>query len=474
MDNGNNVVYVDLDGTFTKLDMLYESVLVLLAKNPLNVFMLPIWLLRGVAWLKSQIAQRAIPDVSSIPLNPQLLSFLTEQRRLGKRIILATASNERIAQAIVAHYPIFDGYLASTDQVNLKSSRKLESIQAHHKDFIYCGNSRDDIPLFEASAQCVLVNPSSKAVLKRSRPLVTQILDDNQGNAMKLWIKQLRVYQWVKNILVVVPLIAAQAYQDMDLVMLTLMAFFCFSFLASATYIFNDILDVDADRAHPKKRFRPIAHGDISIPVAACVALVLGVIAMVAAYWVSVNFFVVLMGYLGLTLFYSSKLKRYMGMDVVALAGLYTVRVVAGAAVIGVAMSFWLLSFSMFVFFSLAIVKRCSEMKLLLQQGKEAASGRDYNAADYSVFMAFGTASSMMAVLMLCFYMNNDVLENQYQNPQLLWLVIPALVYWMLRVWVKTHRGEMTDDPIVFALKDRGSFILGIITAAIIGSAQVL
>lgn len=468
------VVYVDLDGTFIKTDMLFESCLSLLVTNPFYLLYLPLWLMSGVANLKSQIARRVTLDFRILPLNTELTDFLWERKEKGWKIILATASNERIAKGIVNEFNIFDHYISSNDDTNLKSLRKLEKINAQSEEFSYCGNSMDDIVIFQQANESILVNPSTKKVSKAARRFVSQTLDNQKENTMKLWIKQLRVYQWVKNTLVVVPLILSQTYYEDLNAFYVIAAFFCFSFLASATYIFNDILDINADRVHPTKKFRPIAHGDIPLPSAIIVALVIGLGSLITAYFISLKFLFVLIGYLCITLFYSSKLKRYMGLDIVALAGLYTIRVVAGAAVIGEIVSFWLLSFSMFIFFALALTKRCAEMKMLEKEGKEQASGRDYSVDDYPVFMAFGAASSMMSVLMFAFYINSDVLENQYQTPEGLWLVLPALVYWLLRVWVKTHRGEMTDDPIIFAFKDRGSLILGLITGFIVLAAQIL
>lgn len=474
MEKDNKTLYVDLDGTFTRADMLYETCIALLIQNPLYLFMLPVWLFSGIANLKAQIADRVSLDFSNLPLNPELQALLVKRQADGWNIILATASNEKIAQGIVKAHPVFNDYIASDNDTNLKSRAKLNKMTALTPEFSYCGNSSDDLVIFPHAAESILVNPPSKKIIKKASPLIQHSLDLPAGKTMKTWIKQLRVYQWIKNILVVVPLVLSQSYYDITSVSLVITAFFCFSMLASATYIFNDLLDLESDRNHPRKKFRPLAHGDISILSATIVASIIGIGSLTTAFFISTSFFIVLCGYLFLTLFYSVKLKRFMGLDMVTLAGLYTIRVIAGAAIIDVVMSYWLLSFSMFIFFSLALVKRCAELRMLEVKGKEKASGRDYSVDDYPVFMAFGASSSMMAVLMFAFYINSDVLENQYQTPEGLWLILPALVYWLLRVWVKTHRGEMTDDPILFAFKDRGSLILGIITGLIIITAQIL
>ena len=219
------------------------------------------------------------------------------------------------------------------------------------------------------------------------------------------------------------------------------------------------MLDLESDRGHTRKRHRPLASGSISIKDGILAALILFVLATTIAVYLGFNFAIVLAAYLVLTLFYSFKIKQYVGMDVVCLALLYTVRIIAGAAAINVLVSFWLFAFSIFIFLSLALVKRCSEIQSMNAEGKHRANGRDYTIDDYTILQSFGASSAMLAVLMFCFYINNNVLTNQYQQPDILWLIVPALSYWLMRIWIKTQRGEMHDDPIVFSLRDRGSLI---------------
>lgn len=461
-------LYVDLDGTFIKSDMLLESLFSAIKSSPwVIIFILP-WLCKGRAFLKMRLSDLAQQDVLTIPTNPQTYQFLTQQKTAGRRIILATASNEKIAKAFVSAYPIFDDYIASNAIENLKGRHKLHKIQAITPEFSYMGNSIEDYVLFEHATESYLVAPTRAA--KRKTFTFTKMFDQQEKSTILLLLKELRVYQWVKNLLIFVPLFVSNAYTDMSLVLACVVGFLAFSLLASATYVLNDLVDLDADRIHQHKKHRPLASGDLSIFDAVVTAVVLLFISAALALSASVEFSVVLLVYLALTLSYSLKLKRYFAMDVIALASLYTIRIFAGAAIMGIAISFWLLSFSMFVFLSLALIKRCAELVTLKNQAKEQVSGRDYGVEDLSILSSFGTSSSLLSVLMYCFYINNDSLTSAFQEPDILWLSIPALGYWLMRMWVKTIRGEMHDDPIVFSLMDRGSIFaigfIGLVTLA--------
>ena len=464
-------LYVDLDGTLIKSDMLLESFLAAFKDNPLILFSAFFWLLRGKAYLKQKLSESSHINVSTIPVNPKTYAFLEQQKTAGRKIILATASNEHIAQAFVDAYPLFDGFIASTTDNNLKGQNKLSVIKEltdHDKNkFDYMGNSIEDFILFSEATNSYLVSPTPKASRKSKQGQVfAERFDEKPRPSLKVWIKQLRIYQWLKNSLIFVPLLVANQFTDLHAITNSLLAFLSFGLLASSTYVMNDLVDLESDRTHTRKCNRPLASCDIQILPAVIVATLLFSASLLLAWSLSINFLLTLVVYLILTLSYSFKIKRYFGMDVIALASLYTIRIFAGAAVIGVTVSFWLLSFSMFIFLSLALVKRCAELVALKGAKQSQVSGRDYNTDDLLVFTSFGTTSSLIAVLMYCFYMNSNVLSNQYQEPQLLWLSLPALGYWMMRMWVKTLRGEMHDDPIIYSLKDRGSLVSILIMAA--------
>lgn len=467
----NTPLYVDLDGTFIKSDMLLESLVEALKANPLVLFLCVIWLLKGRAHLKNRLARYLASDVQTIPLNTEFYEFLLSQQ--GKReIILATASHESIAEQFVEKYSLFSRHLSSNATHNLKGRNKLSAIQAESEHYAYAGNSCEDFVIFESAAESFLVNPTKKARALIKKSPVDRTFD-SQAAGLKVWLKQLRVHQWLKNFLIFVPLFVSWKFVELPSVIQTCVAFISFSLLASATYIVNDLVDLPSDRQHKRKRFRPLAAASISIAHGVLASVIMLVVAAVLSLMISPAFSLILLAYLVMTLFYSFKLKTFFGMDVIMLASLYSIRIFAGATALNVQISFWLLSFSMFIFLSLALVKRCAELKALELEDREYIKGRDYNYSDYPVFLSFGASSATLSILMFCFYINNNALTNQYQEPSLLWLEIPVLGYWLLRMWVKTQRGEMHDDPIVFSIKDRGSVVaIGIMTI-IAAAAQI-
>jgi 4-hydroxybenzoate polyprenyltransferase len=454
----HQTLYVDLDGTFTKSDLLFESLVIAIKNNPLVLFICFIWLLKGKEYLKYQLSKRVDIQTKLLPLNPEFHAFLLEEKAKNRKIVLATASHEKYAESVCNDYDLFDSYISSDINSNLKGEAKLLQIQSESKRFSYAGNSKEDFIIFEKSEESYLVNPTSKAK-KLSGKSPTSKNFDNSSLSWLVWVKQLRVHQWIKNSLIFVPLMVSGRFLDGQSILLSILGFISFSCLASATYIINDLFDLEPDRSHPRKKNRPLSAGEIRITYAVFVAFGLFVLAFIVASMLNDLFVLVLTIYLVLTLTYSLKIKQYIGMDVIALASLYTVRIIAGAVILGVTISFWLLSFSMFLFLSLAMIKRCGELKSLEGSRKTRATGRDYDLDDYLVLMSIGTSSAMLSILMFCFYVNSNVLADQYQQPTLLWLVFPALCYWIMRMWIKTHRGEMHDDPIVFSLKDKGSIV---------------
>lgn len=283
------------------------------------------------------------------------------------------------------------------------------------------------------------------------------------------WLKALRVHQWIKNLLVLVPLLAAHRYGEWPLLQSAMIAFLAFSLCASSVYILNDILDVADDRLHPTKRNRPFASGRLSAKAGAFVAPLLLIVAFVLAFLcLPMNFLGVLAAYYAVTLAYSVQLKRRMVFDVVALASLYTLRIVAGAAAVGVPLSFWLLALSMFMFLSLALVKRYAELfQIRAAGGEEKARGRGYYSSDLEMIASLGAASGYMSVMVLALYINDARTEELYSNVKVIWLACPLLLTWITRMWMMTHRGFMNDDPVVFAIRDRISLALGAMVAAV-------
>ncbi|MCH8142116.1 MAG: UbiA family prenyltransferase [Proteobacteria bacterium] len=376
---------VDVDGTLVRTDLLHESVFALIKQNFLDIFRLPFWLLKSKAHLKSQIADRVEIDVGVLPYNQPFLDYLHEQHAGGRRLILATASNIRLAEAIAAHIGIFDDVLASDSETNLSGSRKVESLIAKYgkRGFDYAGNGHVDKKVWEHSTEAILVNPSRGLVeaMPDDTP-VSRTFDDRVAQ-LPGYVKAMRPQQWLKNLLLFVPLLLAHRIQEPQLLVRASLAFTAFGLCASSVYLLNDLLDLSADRHHPSKRMRPFAAGSISILGGAILSPVLLIASVSIAATLPIEFQATLAVYYVITLSYSIRLKRAAIIDVLALAVLYTLRIIAGAAAISVAPSFWILAFSMFLFLSLALVKRFTELSGI--EGLETVKGRGYRAVEQPV-----------------------------------------------------------------------------------------
>ncbi len=462
-------LYVDLDGTYTKTDTLHESLISILKKNPITLLKCMFSLRKGIAHFKETVASNHIVNVESLPVHHEFQLFLQEQSK-RRTIILATASNENVAQKICQNSDIFSSYIASSANKNLKGSNKLNMIKDEAPDFAYAGNSLDDMVIFKEAKESYLVNPEKRIISLKKRHQFDQIFE-NKSNFIKELVKELRVYQWVKNILLFVPLLTSGSFFSIHSVILTVLGFFSFSILASGTYLINDLFDIENDRNHERKKNRPIAAGNLSIKHAIIISFLCIGIAYAIGYYIGLPFTLGITTYLITTLLYSFVLKKYTSIDIITLAGLYTLRIIVGSLIINVDLSFWLLTFSMLIFFNLAIIKRVSE--LLATKYKQKLKGRGYTIRDYPVLMTLGVSSALMSVIIFCFYTNNNILVNQYQKPTVLWLIVPALAHWLTRIWLITNRGKMTDDPIIFAIKDKVSLITITIIAITTLIAQV-
>ncbi|MBD9359268.1 UbiA family prenyltransferase [Methylomonas fluvii] len=451
---------VDLDGTLTPTDTLVESVLQVCKRQSFAVFKLPIWLAKGRAVFKTRVAQASSLDVESLPYRTDLLEYLRAEKRKGRQLVLATAAHSDIADAVAKHLDLFDKVLGSDENHNLKGINKLEAIrEAVGPNFVYAGDSKADLPIWQAAQAAILVN-TSKSVAKTVRANTQIEQEFTSGvNQLRLWLRALRVHQWMKNLLIFVPLLTAFSFDDLDKLGTVVLGFFGFSLAASATYMGNDLWDLDSDRNHPRKKFRPFASAELPILkglAAACGLLLTGLVLALA---VSQAFLGMLLLYLFVTTTYTWLLKSYVLIDVMVLSLLYTLRIIAGSVAAAVATSSWLLAFSVFIFFSLALVKRCSELVALQQKGQETTHGRDYRAVDLVVLWPLGVSSALCAVVVFGLFITSAETQIRYLNPQLLWFVAIGLIYWLARLWIKTARGEMHDDPLVFAVRDFGSRI---------------
>lgn len=460
---------VDLDGTLIRSDLLIESALALLAKSPLLIFAMIAWLFRGKAYLKQEIARRVEFDATTLPYNAALIEWLRSQRPL-RPIVLCTASDSRLAESVAAHVGLFSDVLASNGECNLAGRSKADELVARYgeRGFDYAGNATVDLAVWK-HARAAIVIASTPGLPKAAARVsaVERVFDVPRAN-LRAWLKALRVHQWVKNVLVFLPLLASHRVFDPVALSHTAIAFLCFGLCASSVYLTNDLLDLSADRQHHRKRSRPFAAGALPLASGPVVAVVLLLSGLGLAWQISHIFFGVLVSYFILTTAYSVRLKRVMMLDVVVLSMLYTTRILAGAAAMHSKPSFWLLAFSMFIFLSLAMIKRYTELLAAQKAGKVKASGRGYDVEDIPLIQSLGGSSGYLAVLVLALYIDSTASESLYRHPHYLWMLCPLLLYWISRTWAIAHRGIMHDDPVIFAVMDNVSRMLLVLAAIIV------
>ena len=489
-DGANDVpLCVDLDGTLVKSDTLVDAVLLLARQQPASPLQWPRWVSKGKAGFKREVTGRAVVDVEHLPYNKPLVEYLQEQHARGRRIYLATAADRGFAEQVAAHFgDLFTGVLASDGTLNLAGANKLAAFQQQFPEgFTYIGNAMPDRTLLQASVQPMAANPhrSLRRALRRDNTVLHREFTDRRPG-FKVFLKAIRLHQWAKNILVFLPCVLAHEISARSILCSTL-AFLSLSFCASATYIINDLLDIEADRRHPRKRLRPFASGDLSpfagvgiicafFAIALALALVLphvyralpGDAGHLSLMKGPGGFVAWLAIYTFTTLSYSFALKRMMLVDVIVLSGLYTIRLLAGASATGVSMSEWLAAFSIFFFLSLAFVKRFSELELMIANNRTKASGRGYQTGDIEQLRSFGTSSSFAAVVVLSVYISNLSGAHLYSHMGRLWLLMPVLILWISRVWLLASRGELHEDPVVYAITDKTSWLLGAVSGLIV------
>lgn len=461
---------VDLDGTLVKTDLLIESLLVLVKKTPLYIPVLPIWLIQGKAYFKQQIGRRVALDVASLPYNGRLLEYLRKQREKNRRIFLATAADRQIASQLADHLGFFEAVFASNGAVNLSSERKRDRLIAEfgEKGFDYAGNDRNDLAVWSSARKAILVDhdrnvlPAVKKTVK-----VARIFKDHKDR-LRLYLRELRLYQWMKNALVFAPLLAAHRIDDPILLARAGLAFLAFGLCASGVYVINDLLDLKEDRQHPQKRLRPLAAGDLTLLSGLRLIPLLLTLSVAVSLWLPSSFLVMLGGYFALTLAYSLYIRRMVLMDVIVLATLFTMRVMAGSAAVSIWASPWLLAFSMFLFISLALIKRYAELTTIRNKSGKVGNARGYLSGDRELLAAMGSASGFLSVLVLILYISNGPAHLIYGRHHILWLVCPFLFFWLGYLWLVAHRGAMHHDPLVFSLRDRISrvslLLMGVIT----------
>ncbi|MFC6645894.1 UbiA family prenyltransferase [Granulicella cerasi] len=480
---------VDLDGTLTKSDTLHDSLLALLRRHPEKILQVPGWIAKGKARFKLEVTRAVELDVEHLPYNRPLLTWLRQEHGRGRAIYLATAADKTLAERVAAHIGIFAGVLASDGETNLAGGNKLAAFEQRFgkRGFCYIGNAKPDIKLLTACEAPMVANPHSSltAGLKKAGFVPAATFED-RNSTLKSWLKAVRLHQWAKNVLIFVPLLLAHRV-DLATAAGATTAFFSFGLCASATYIINDLLDIEADRRHPSKRRRPFAAGDLSmfagfvsvglllaLSVALAIALPHIVDATPGTYTLDrpYGFLLWLAVYTVTTLTYSFYLKKKLLLDVFVLSGLYTVRIIAGSKATGVPISPWLAGFSVFFFLSLAFVKRFSELEGLRERGGAITNGRGYFIADLEQLRSLGTGAAYASVVVMAMYVSNPETALLYRHLGRLWLVIPVLLLWLSQVWMLTSRGEMHDDPVVWACTDKRSLWIGALMLLVVGWAM--
>lgn len=466
MENNRVPLCIDLDA-LVRSNLILEAALGLVRRNPLYLFSLLAWLVRGSSFLRRQLAAHHVLEAARLPYETRLLEWLQQQPSDRRRILIARC-DAAFAAAVAEYVGGFDEVIAGLDAAELDGV--LHRFGERGYDLVASGTT--DLPASRDARQAVVVNAAPRRVRGVRAGTEVACIIERRPQRLRTWGRALRPHQWAKNLLVYVPLIGAHLVLQPVAMLRGTGAFACFCLCASGTYIVNDLLDLGADRQHARKRSRPFAAGDLPIGGGLAAAVLLIAAAFALAAVLSAHFVLVLSGYFVTTLVYSLVLKRIAVLDVMTLAMLYSIRLIGGAVAVPVKASFWLIAFSTFLFLSLAMVKRYTELRGLLDGGRTAAAGRGYTVADLPLIESLGTSSGYLSVLVLAFYINSTASETLYRRPEILWALTPLLLYWISRVWFVARRGQMHDDPVVFALTDMVSYVVlvalgGVIVAAI-------
>lgn len=463
--SSNRIIVIDLDGTLVNTDMLVENLFLFLRKYPLRIFEVILWLFSGKAYFKKCLADAVIPDVFQLPYNKEVLLWAEQQKADGASLVLATASDLRIAKRVATHLGIFDEVIG-TEDINLSSRHKQEALVKRYgkKGFEYVGNSTVDLTVWKAASVIHIANPGWGLVTAaREIGDIGTIFKRRTGYVYDLLIS-LRLHQWVKNLLIFVPLLASHRFMEVQLLLKGMFAFIAFGICASSVYLLNDLFDLPDDRQHPTKRNRPLAAGKLPILHGLLLIPIMLFVAFGLAIWtLPVQFTGMLAIYYAFTLTYTLWFKRVVMLDVITLAILYTIRVIAGAAAMSLTATFWILAFCIFIFLSLAFLKRYTELHDAKQDNEiDTFSARGYYPADFELLASLGGASGYISVLVLALYINEAATGVLYNSPKWMWIACPLLLFWLSRVWLLAHRGQMHDDPIVFALSDKISLYIGL------------
>ena len=464
-DIKNTALCLDLDGTLIRSDALFESIFQMAKVNPFLLLLVPIWLLKGKPNLKEEINKRIDFNAKYLPYNQGLIDYAISEKSNGRKIYLATASHISIAQKVAEHLNFFDGVYATKDGYNLKSNKKAKILNQEFGkgNYVYAGDAKVDFNIWKDSAAAIVVSNKSSFIDDVRDKFNIEKEFYNKSNLFKSILKEIRVYQWVKNILLFLPIVLAHTIDNITDLTNVLIGFFSFSISASFVYVLNDLLDLDSDRNHPRKKNRPLASGDLPIQIGIALVPILFIIGVGLSLLLNFKFQLILLAYILITTAYSFSLKKIPILDIIILATLFTSRIVAGAFAANVYLSMWILAFSMFFFMNLAVLKRYTELLVMKKNKQIKAVGRGYHIEDMGLLLSIGPAAGFLSVLVFVLYIDSSQATGLYSEPLVLWLIAPVFLYWISRIWHLSVRGNMTDDPIVFTGKDKVSYIVGLI-----------
>lgn len=460
---------VDVDGTLLRTDLLHEAALQFVARHPMEAWRLVGWTLSGKARLKDALAMRIDCDAANLPLDDAVIAAIRSAQAEGRPVYLASASHRRYVEALAARLGDIAGIFATEGDHNLSGANKAVRLNREFgaQGYDYVGNDLVDFPIWSDAREALVVSRGGRFHRRVTRSFPDARIVSQVKTPFRAYVLALRPHQWSKNLLVFLPLIAGHSFEPIA-ILSAMLAFACFCAAASSAYVINDLLDLPGDRAHHRKRNRPFAAGAIPVAHGPPLAVLLMAAAIAGAFVLPGWFLPILLLYVALTLAYSLFLKRQVLIDVIALGGLYTIRVLGGVATAGTNESPWLIMFSLFLFLSLAIVKRCAELVVQRNAGKTRAVGRGYRTEDLSVLLGLGAAAGYGAVLVIALYIASAEVQMLYRHPERLWLICPLLLYWISRMLLLSARDELHDDPVVFALGDRVSWIVGTCVAGVI------
>jgi len=459
---------LDLDGTLLRTDVLLESMVAALRRNPLSLFLMLLWAARGRAVLKDRLARYAPPDVATLPVDPRVVALGRAAAEAGRPVVLATAADRMTAQAVAESFPFIARVMASDGHVNLKGQTKAGALaRAFPQGFDYAGDSAADLAVFAAAEKIVVVRAAA-SVIARARALdkPMEVLGTERASRLSIWAKALRLKQWAKNALIFAPIPLSGMLFNPHAWLAGVLALLGLGLVASATYLINDLIDLPNDRQHWSKRERPLASGALAIRHALPAVPVLLALGLAIAATAGPPALLVTCLYMVATLAYSLRLKKVPILDISMLAGLFTLRLLLGVAAIGAIISPWLFVFSFALFLSLSAAKRHTELtRAKVHRGR--ALGRGYQPADEPLLLALGLAAVATSVLILILYlMAEGFRAGHYTVPGFLWAAPVIIFLWQMRIWLLSQRGLLDDDPVTFAIRDRLSLLLGAALAA--------